>query len=146
MFKVKEILNANSYDDVEFYRPMDEQHFNSCDLHGDTLWGSEPITNDEDVLEWQIMDEEDYNNTILANSGDDESFAELFGDEDAKILVIVLHEHPRFYSYDDGWYFEFDHMGRGGVLYYGAKFTLGDEELIDDNVALTYSEIMELDC
>jgi hypothetical protein len=38
----------------------------------------------------QLMDEEEYANTILANSSMEADFADWYGDKDAKVLVVVL--------------------------------------------------------
>lgn len=38
----------------------------------------------------QLMDEEEYGNTILANSSISADFEDWYGDKDAKVLVVVL--------------------------------------------------------
>jgi hypothetical protein len=38
----------------------------------------------------ELMDEEEYGNTILANSSMDADFEDWYGSKDAKVLVVVL--------------------------------------------------------
>ena len=38
----------------------------------------------------ELMDEEEYGNTILANSSMDADFEDWYGNRDAKVLVVVL--------------------------------------------------------
>ena len=38
----------------------------------------------------QLMDEEEYDNTLLANSCTSADFEDWYGDKDAKVLVVVL--------------------------------------------------------
>lgn len=38
----------------------------------------------------QLMDEEEYENTLLANSSMSADFEDWYGDKDAKVLVVVL--------------------------------------------------------
>lgn len=41
-------------------------------------------------IDWEIMDEDRYGSTILANSTVIADFAEWFGDNDAKILCVLI--------------------------------------------------------
>ncbi|WP_304239965.1 hypothetical protein [Phocaeicola plebeius] len=41
-------------------------------------------------FDFEVMDEDDYNNTVLANSCISADFEELYGDKNAKVLIIVL--------------------------------------------------------
>lgn len=41
-------------------------------------------------FDFELMDEDDYNNTVLANSCISADFEELYGDKNAKVLIIVL--------------------------------------------------------
>lgn len=45
---------------------------------------------DEFKGEVQLMDEEEYENTLLANSSMSADFESWYGDKDAKVLVVVL--------------------------------------------------------
>ena len=45
---------------------------------------------DEFKGEVQLMDEEEYDNTLLANSSMSADFESWYGDKDAKVLVVVL--------------------------------------------------------
>ena len=45
---------------------------------------------DEFKGEVQLMDEEEYDNTLLANSSMSADFDDWYGDKDAKVLVVVL--------------------------------------------------------
>lgn len=46
-------------------------------------------------IDFEIMDENHYNNTIMANSCDSADFEELYGDKNAKVLVVVLKNYEQ---------------------------------------------------
>lgn len=42
------------------------------------------------VLEYELMDEDDYNDSVLANSSESADFAEWYNDENAMVLVVLI--------------------------------------------------------
>ena len=48
---------------------------------------------DEEMdLDWEVMNQDEYNRTILANSDEIADFAETYGDADATVLCILIKE------------------------------------------------------
>ena len=83
--EVKEFKNG-SFTAVEVYKARDNGYYSS-DFHGDFIVELEDYTGKEEVKNWTIMDEEYYNNSILANCSVE--FEEIYEKND-KILVIVI--------------------------------------------------------
>jgi hypothetical protein len=80
---------SNECIDVEFYKFNNANHKihtdNITDI--DMTWDELP----EDIeCEWIQADEEHYNRTILANTSISANFADWYGDNNAKVMLIVL--------------------------------------------------------
>lgn len=96
MFRLKDIkerYNFNDYADVEYYYPNGEDKYYR--LHNDFITSVDMIDYDYSddnnlVLDVRELDEEEYNNTIMANSCNEISFEDWYGNKGAKVLVIVL--------------------------------------------------------
>lgn len=93
MKKITELLaeELNKCQDIEVYRYTGKNH----DIHTDFIESLDVNINDLKVesindIDFQLMDEDDYNNSILANSCTAADFDDWYGDKDAKILVIIL--------------------------------------------------------
>ena len=73
---------------VEFYSCDD----NRVKIHTDHLnWiDDNDVCEAEVVLEAELMDEEEYNTSVYCNCGMVANFEELYGDKDAKVLVIIV--------------------------------------------------------
>ena len=89
---INEVLNRfdGDYIDYEIYRFTSPAMYWNGDIHTDNIeWleADKVDFNKQYELGYQLMDEEDYNSTVLANCG--EHFADMY-DEDGKVLVIVL--------------------------------------------------------
>ena len=84
---IKEIneKEKGNYTEIEVYSPLDKYH--SWNFHGDFITYVEDYTGLEEVARYSIMDENDYNNSILANCGT--RFNEIYAEKD-KILAILL--------------------------------------------------------
>lgn len=78
-------LEKNNYTNVEVYKETNKGY--SRAWHGDFLKEIERYTGLEEVERWTVMDKDDYNNSILANSC---MFFEDFYEKNEKILVILL--------------------------------------------------------
>lgn len=80
--------------DIEIYKYRGKRH----DIHTDFVDYIDKSVNDIDIdslddLDFELMDQERYNNTIMANCSDYMDFEYLYGDPEAKVLVIVLSEY-----------------------------------------------------
>lgn len=93
--KVREIIEKNkgNYDELEINKFTDK----SRRIHSDFIENLDEVMAIEQLYEteaatFEIMDEEEYANTINANSSVITDFAEWFGNKDAKVLVIMFPE------------------------------------------------------
>lgn len=93
---LKDLLKKeiNQASDVEIYQYRGKRH----DIHTDFVDYIDKSVNDIDIdsfndLEFELMDQERYNNTIMANCSDYMNFEDLYGDPESKVLVIVLPEY-----------------------------------------------------
>lgn len=95
--EVKEIFKSNNPADVEVFRSTELPRF-SHGFHGDFLDWCEPedYRENEEVEEYELMDEEEYNNSIQANSCVQFDFDDLYGNKKAKVLVIKLYHIPEY--------------------------------------------------
>lgn len=81
---------AKDCSDIEIYKFVGKKHSIHTDNIKDSAYSSIDELPDEVECDWQIMDEEDYNRTILANGGEKADFKGWYGDKNAKVLVVVL--------------------------------------------------------
>ncbi len=93
---VKELIKEKYTDeiaDLEVYAFTGKRHSIHSDfIHNlDEVFASESYE-DFEVAAWEIMDEERYKNTIVANSTEEASFSTWYNDKNAKVLVIVIGE------------------------------------------------------
>lgn len=76
--------------DIEIYKFVGKKHSIHTDNISDSGYSSIDELPDEVECDCQIMDEEDYNRTILANGGEKADFEGWYGDKNAKVLIVVL--------------------------------------------------------
>lgn len=91
---IKELQNSNDYVEYQIYAYTDRTHREHGDFITDDLneiYGIE-FLKDKEVLHYEIMDEERYNETILANCCTSADFEVWYDDKDAKVLVMFLSE------------------------------------------------------
>lgn len=68
---------------------------NKSSFHTDKIeWTDEDVSNNE-VLAWELMDEEEYNRTINANSCFESDFASLYGDMDKDAVILCILVKPK---------------------------------------------------
>lgn len=84
--------------EVEIFKFTSRRHSVHSDFISDLLLGISVDDIDTDIIPLEdiyiyLMDQEDYNNTVIANIGVRLDFEELYGDPEAKVLVIVLPEY-----------------------------------------------------
>lgn len=84
---VKEIMSIYSgeYDDIEFYEMVNQSHR----IHTDSIRAIECQDENKEVRHYELMDEDDYNHSVLANSSIYADFEAWYGNKDAKILIVV---------------------------------------------------------
>lgn len=91
--EVREMYANDNYVDEEIYISKEPKRY-IRGFHGDFIESAEMnslnINDDTPVYMEQLMDEEDYNNSILANSSVSADFAEWYDDKDARILCILI--------------------------------------------------------
>lgn len=86
---VKETLEyyKGKFVDVEVYRNFNSSRFG---FHTDRIKSVENYDDNDEVIEEELMDEEDYSNSILANGGINADFEDWYGDKDAKVLCLKI--------------------------------------------------------
>lgn len=89
---IREIMDMYDVADVEVYEskgvgPHFPNHF-----HTDNCVAVEnyDINQEHDRILYEVMDEEEYNQTILANTSVLADFEGWYGDKDAKVLCIMI--------------------------------------------------------
>ncbi len=85
---------AGHYVELEVYVPVSKgEHYPNC-FHTDNCRSAEmcsvAVTDDTEVGLYELMDEDDYNHTLLANGGETADFADWYGDKGAKVLCAMV--------------------------------------------------------
>ena len=92
-YKKEEILEmAKKADDVEIYQFTEQDRY-IRGIHTDVIKGIDIDINslpDEFTGEVELMGEDEYGRTVLANSSINADFTEWYEDKDATILVVVM--------------------------------------------------------
>lgn len=87
---VKELYKGE-YAEIEVYKPVGVGEHYPDHFHTDNCKGIEEGFDDEsEVGLYELMDEDDYNDSILANSCMKADFGEWYGSKDAKVLCMML--------------------------------------------------------
>lgn len=75
------------YADIEVYRMKDDgtPHF-----HTDVIESVEDCSDDTEVTKWSLMHENEYDETVLANSCEYANFSEWYDDKDARVLCVLI--------------------------------------------------------
>lgn len=87
--ELKEIFK-NRYVDMEVYEANSKGKYYPRTFHTDNCRWIDDYTEESEVGLYELMDEEDYNNSLLANSSFSFSFEDYYGNKDVKILCIML--------------------------------------------------------
>ena len=86
--ELKELLKKQKkeYVDIEVYK------FNSIkkSIHTDYINSVENYTDEYEIEDYELMNEYDYNHSILANACEEANFSEWYDDNNAIVLVIIL--------------------------------------------------------
>ena len=86
--QLKEVLEEYKGEEIEIYKPKfrnNDSH--AWSFHTDFIDGVEDYTGEEEVIRTVTMDMEDYDNSVLANTGMN---AEEFMDANDKIVCILI--------------------------------------------------------
>ena len=75
------------YVDMEVYKNFAS---NSYGFHTDRIKSVDDYTENTEVIEYSLADEEEYNETVFANVSSTANFEEWFDDKNAKILLVKV--------------------------------------------------------
>lgn len=87
--EVKEMYKGQYYE-IEVYEPNSRGNHYPNHFHTDNCKFTEEFTDESEVGLYELMDEEDYNHSIMANTSDYADFEEWYGNKEAKVLCIML--------------------------------------------------------
>lgn len=86
-------MKATIRDIIKSHPDMDWEIYEGDHFHTDYCSWVDPdevdLDNEMD-LDWEVFNQEEYNNTILANSCESANFDDWYGDENAKVLCILI--------------------------------------------------------
>ena len=85
--EAKESKLAKEANEIEVFRKNNYGYTSSAPFHTDFFTEVEEYDPEEEIDSMELMDKEDYSNSVLANSSI--SFGDMFNDTD-KILCILL--------------------------------------------------------
>lgn len=69
---------------------VDTEVYTGDHFHTDYCRSTDEYTGESVVKDWSLMDEDEYNNSILANACPSADFEEWYDDKNAKVLVILI--------------------------------------------------------
>lgn len=87
--ELKELLKeqGKEYYDIEIYKYAFNNHKS---IHTDYITSIENYDDNTEIEDYQLMNEEEYSNTILANSCKKADFEEWYGKKNAIVLIIII--------------------------------------------------------
>ena len=80
-------INKGKYNTVEVYKNINQI---SKDFHTDNIEFTEEYTGNTEIIDYNLMDKEEYNNTVLANH---DLYADDFMSESDFPVLCILVEH-----------------------------------------------------
>ena len=85
---IKDVINEHKgeYVDCEVYEYTDRRRV----IHTDFIRSIDDPDMNAEVIDWELMDEDDYDKSVLANSSVSADFSEWYDDKEAKVLVIMI--------------------------------------------------------
>ena len=81
---------AGQYVDIEAYKPLGIGEHYPNHFHTDNCRWTEDYNDDTEMGLYDLMDEDEYNATICANSCKLADFKEWYGERNVKVLVCML--------------------------------------------------------
>ena len=91
--EIKEMYKGR-YDDIEFYK----FRFNNRIIHTDYIKDIEDVSDDAPVEDFELMDEERYNFSVLANCCIEADFKTWYGSSEARVLVVIVADDDNEYE------------------------------------------------
>ena len=83
-------MYKNEYADIEVYEPLSTGRFYPKSFHTDNCRSTDNYNEDTEVKLVELMDEDDYNDTLLANTDIHVDFEDLYGNKNAKVLCVMI--------------------------------------------------------
>lgn len=92
MMTIKEIkeMYEGQYEEIEVYSALSVGKHYPNHFHTDNCKFTAEFTDESEVGLYELMDEKDYNHSIMANASDYADFEEWYGNKEAKVLCIML--------------------------------------------------------
>lgn len=89
--KISEIIEkyGNEAAEIEVYRLTVNQRYYRG-IHTDVIKCVDDYEYNDEAIDYELMDEEEYDNTVLCNTCVCADFAEWYGDNAKKVLVIIV--------------------------------------------------------
>lgn len=87
---IKELKAQKNYDDVEVYYPLGTGKYYPNHFHTDNCKPVDDYSELAQVGFYELMGEDEYNGSLLANSDISADFSDWYGSGDAKVLCIML--------------------------------------------------------
>ena len=87
--EVKEMYKGQ-YDEIEVYSTGNVGRHYPNHFHTDNCRFTEEYTDESEVGLYELMDEEDYDRSIMANCSEHADFGEWYDNKDAKVLCIMI--------------------------------------------------------
>jgi hypothetical protein len=87
--EVKEMYKGQ-YDEIEVYEPNSRGNHYPNHFHTDNCKYTEEYSDESEVGLYELMNEDDYEHSINANSCVTTDFEEWYDDKEAKVLCIML--------------------------------------------------------
>ena len=83
-------LYKNEYVEVEIYEPLSTGQHCPSRFHTDNCRAVDDYDEDAEAGLVELMGEDDYNHTLLANGDICADFDDWYGDKEAKVLCVML--------------------------------------------------------
>ena len=92
MLTVKDVkeMFAGQYDDIEVYKPFEKGKYYPKYFRTGNCKFTEDYSDESEVGLYQLMNEDDYDHSILANASVKADFGMWYDDKNAKVLCIML--------------------------------------------------------
>lgn len=91
---IKEIkkMYEGEYVDLDVYEPMSTGKYYPYRFHTDNCKSVNDYNDNDEAGLWELMDEEEYDHSLLVNSCISADFKEWYDNKEAKVLCIMLKE------------------------------------------------------
>lgn len=83
-------MYKGEYCEVEVFKANESGEYYPDHFHTDNCETTDDYDDDTEIGIYSLMDEEEYNNTILVNGCVTADFGEWYGNKDAKVLCLLI--------------------------------------------------------